>query len=115
MATFARVDLAFLFTSKTGFMQAAQAQGYKPTYLESDFLSYGATRDEALLALGRMMLADVKHVLDQLIREFQSRANIGIIPRGALLHLVQGRQRNGGVQVFGQFEVVVEVRENQHG
>ena len=36
----ARVDLALLFTSKTGFMQAAQAQGYKPTYLESDFL-YG--------------------------------------------------------------------------
>lgn len=36
----ANVDLALLFTSKTGFMQAAQAQGYRPTYLESDFL-YG--------------------------------------------------------------------------
>ncbi|MCU1460056.1 MAG: hypothetical protein JWO37_131 [Acidimicrobiales bacterium] len=35
-----QVDVALLFTSKTGFMQAAQAQGYKPTYLESDFL-YG--------------------------------------------------------------------------
>ena len=33
----AGVDLALLFTSKAGFLQAANAQGYKPLYLESDY------------------------------------------------------------------------------
>ena len=32
------VDVALLFTSKGGFMQQAQAQRYKPVYLESDHL-----------------------------------------------------------------------------
>jgi ABC-type branched-subunit amino acid transport system substrate-binding protein len=35
----AGVDVAMLFTSKAGFMQQAQAQAYKPRYLDSDFLS----------------------------------------------------------------------------
>jgi hypothetical protein len=30
------VDLAILETSKAGFLQAAQAQGYRPTFIESD-------------------------------------------------------------------------------
>ena len=30
------VDLAILFTSKMGFLQQAQAQGYKPTFIDSD-------------------------------------------------------------------------------
>ena len=34
----AGVDVALLFTSKAGFMQQAEAQRYRPTYLESDFL-----------------------------------------------------------------------------
>jgi hypothetical protein len=36
----AGVNLALLFTSKTGFLQAAQAVGYRPTFLDSDYL-YG--------------------------------------------------------------------------
>jgi hypothetical protein len=32
----AGVDLAILLTSKTGFLQQAQSQGYKPHYLDSD-------------------------------------------------------------------------------
>ena len=32
------VKTAFVLTSKSGFMQQAQAQGYKPTYVESDYL-----------------------------------------------------------------------------
>jgi hypothetical protein len=32
----AGVDVALLFTSKAGFLQAAKAQGYKPLFLESD-------------------------------------------------------------------------------
>lgn len=35
----AGVDVAMLFTSKAGFMQNAQAQAYRPAYLENDFLS----------------------------------------------------------------------------
>jgi hypothetical protein len=38
----AGVDLAMLFTSKTGFLQAASAQGYKPTFIDSDYL-YGSS------------------------------------------------------------------------
>jgi len=33
------VQVAMLFTSKAGFMQQAQAQRYRPTYLESDYSS----------------------------------------------------------------------------
>ena len=36
----AGVNLAFLFVSKTGFLQAAQAVAYRPQFLESDYL-YG--------------------------------------------------------------------------
>lgn len=36
------VDLVMLFTSKTGFLQAAAAQHYKPTYVDSDYL-YGTS------------------------------------------------------------------------
>ena len=32
------VKTAFILTSKSGFMQQAQAQGYKPNYVESDYL-----------------------------------------------------------------------------
>jgi hypothetical protein len=32
------VQTAFVLTSKSGFMQQAQAQGYKPNYVESDYL-----------------------------------------------------------------------------
>jgi ABC-type branched-subunit amino acid transport system substrate-binding protein len=32
------VKTAFVLTSKSGFMQQAQAQGYKPQYVESDYL-----------------------------------------------------------------------------
>ena len=35
----AQVDTALLFTSKAGFMQQAEAQAYRPSYLESDYLS----------------------------------------------------------------------------
>jgi ABC-type branched-subunit amino acid transport system substrate-binding protein len=35
----AGVDVAMLFTSKAGFMAQAQAQAWKPTYLENDYLS----------------------------------------------------------------------------
>ena len=35
----AGVDVALLFTSKAGFMQQAEAQGYQPSYLESDYIS----------------------------------------------------------------------------
>jgi hypothetical protein len=35
----AGVDVAMLFTSKAGFMQQAQAQAYRPAYLENDYLS----------------------------------------------------------------------------
>lgn len=38
----AGVEVAFLFTSREGFMRAAQSQGYKPTYLDSDH-NYGTT------------------------------------------------------------------------
>jgi len=38
----AGVDLAILLTSKTGFLQQAQSQGYKPKYLESDH-EYGTS------------------------------------------------------------------------
>jgi len=38
----AGVEVAILLTSKTGFLQAASAQGYKPTFIESDFL-YGTS------------------------------------------------------------------------
>ena len=38
-----RVDLALLMTSKGGFMQQAEAQGYKPRYLDSDY--EGGTSD----------------------------------------------------------------------
>ena len=38
----ATVDLAILMTSKAGFLQAANAQGYKPTFIDSDFL-YGSS------------------------------------------------------------------------
>ena len=38
----AGVDLALLFTSKTGFLQAASAQGYKPAFIDSDYL-YGSS------------------------------------------------------------------------
>ena len=34
-----QVDVALLFTSKAGFMQQAEAQGYRPSYVESDYLS----------------------------------------------------------------------------
>ena len=34
----AGVDVALLFTSKAGFMQQAEAQQYRPTYLESDYI-----------------------------------------------------------------------------
>lgn len=35
----AGVTVAMLLTSKAGFQQQAQARGYQPTYIESDFLS----------------------------------------------------------------------------
>jgi hypothetical protein len=35
----AGVDVALLLTSKAGFMQQATAQGYKPSYLDNDYLS----------------------------------------------------------------------------
>jgi len=38
----ANVDLAILMTSKTGFLQAASAQAYKPTFVDDDFL-YGTS------------------------------------------------------------------------
>jgi hypothetical protein len=38
----ANVDLVLLMTSKTGFLQAANAQAYKPTFIDSDFL-YGTS------------------------------------------------------------------------
>jgi hypothetical protein len=38
----AKVDLVILLTSKGGFMQQADAQGYKPTYIESDH-SFGTS------------------------------------------------------------------------
>jgi hypothetical protein len=38
----AGVDLAILLTSKTGFLQAANAQAYRPTFIDSDFL-YGTS------------------------------------------------------------------------
>src|SRR5207248_2320102 len=38
----ATVDLAILMTSKAGFLQAANAQGYKPTFIDSDYL-YGSS------------------------------------------------------------------------
>ncbi|MBA2608427.1 MAG: hypothetical protein H0U92_05790 [Actinobacteria bacterium] len=34
----AQVDVVILLTSKGGFLQQAQGQGYKPTYIESDYL-----------------------------------------------------------------------------
>jgi hypothetical protein len=38
----ANVDLVILMTSKTGFLQAASAQAYKPTFIDSDYL-YGTS------------------------------------------------------------------------
>jgi hypothetical protein len=38
----ANVDLAILLTSKTGFLQAANAQAYRPTFIDSDYL-YGTS------------------------------------------------------------------------
>jgi hypothetical protein len=38
----ANVDLVMLLTSKTGFLQAASAQGYKPAFIDSDYL-YGTS------------------------------------------------------------------------
>jgi hypothetical protein len=38
------------------------------SHLESDFLAGGASRDEARAALGRMPLAEVRAVLEELIR-----------------------------------------------
>ena len=43
------------------------AQGIEG-HLESDYLAYGATADEARAAVGRMKLDDVKRTLDALIR-----------------------------------------------
>ena len=34
----ANVDLALLLVSRMGFMTQAKAQGYKPTYIDSDYL-----------------------------------------------------------------------------
>jgi hypothetical protein len=38
----AGVDLVMLFTSKTGFLQAANAQAYRPAFIDSDYL-YGSS------------------------------------------------------------------------
>ena len=43
------------------------AQGIEG-HLESDFLTYGETADDARAAVGRMRLDDVKRTLDALIR-----------------------------------------------
>ena len=46
-------------------------------------------------------------------RAFERRANVRIIAGCLLLHFPERRQRRWGVQVFGHFEVVVEVRKNE--
>lgn len=38
----AGVEVAFLFTSREGFTQAAESQGYEPRYMDSDY-NYGTT------------------------------------------------------------------------
>jgi len=38
-------------------------------HLETDYLAYGASEDEAQAAIGAMMLNDVKALLERLIRE----------------------------------------------
>ena len=44
------------------------AQGIEG-HLETDYLAYGASEDAARTAIGAMTLADVKDVLERLIRE----------------------------------------------
>jgi hypothetical protein len=44
------------------------AQGIEG-HLETDYLAYGATEEEAQAAIGAMMLNDVKAILERLIRE----------------------------------------------
>ena len=38
-------------------------------HLETDYLAYGASEDAARAAIGAMTLSEVKHMLDELIRE----------------------------------------------
>ncbi len=46
---------------------------------------------------------------------FQRSADIGIVASSLLLDFRQGGQRHVGMEVVGKNEIVVEVRENQHG
>jgi hypothetical protein len=88
----ARVDLALLFTSKTGFMQAAQAQGYRPTYLESDFLYGDADVTTSTYPAGEF---DGTYAITA---ESNGEASAGIPPTPGMAACIQNYERYSGVQ-----------------
>ncbi len=48
------------------------------------------------------------------VYSFQSRSNIGIVPCRARFNFFRGNQRHRGVEIIGNFIVVIEVRKNQN-
>ena len=88
----ARVDLALLFTSKTGFMQAAQAQGYRPTYLDSDYLYGDADVTTSTYPAGEF---DGTYAVTA---ESNGEASAGIPPTPGMAACIQNYERYSGTQ-----------------